>query len=151
MEDKKTNPIFELINAIFASKEYVYGITEETARQSLFMVLRRLAIKYPVEMNVFNYSNVNALDTIRFLSDYLFCGSVPKWTRTSVKSSKKKSKDDITKQDINLYKSVYDVTDSQFEDAMKFFPDELIAEVKDNRDFYKKLHNLKYETETNNG
>ena len=151
MEDKKTNPIFELINAIFASKEYVYSITEETASQSLFMVLRRLAIKYPVEMNVFNYSNVNALDTIRFLSDYLFCGSVPKWVRTSVKSSKKKSKDDITKQDINLYKSVYDVTDSQFEDAMKFFPNELIAEVKDNRDFYKKLNNLKYEKEIDNG
>lgn len=151
MEDKKTNPIFELINAIFASKEYVYEITAETARQSLFMVLRRLAIKYPVEMNVFNYSNVNALDTIRFLSDYLFCGSVPKWVRTSVKSSKKKSKDDITKQDINLYKRVYDVTDSQFEDAMKFFPDELIAEVKDNRDFYKKLNNLKYEKEIDNG
>lgn len=151
MEDKKTNPIFELINAIFASKEYVYEITEETARQSLFMVLRRLAIKYPVEMNVFNYSNVNALDTIRFLSDYLFCGSVPKWVRTSVKSSKKKSKDDITKQDINLYKRVYDVTDSQFEDAMKFFQDELIAEVKDNRDFYKKLNNLKYEKEIDNG
>ena len=39
-----------------------------------------------------------------------------------------------------MYKSHYDVTDTQFEDAMRFFHDELINEVKSERDFYKKLN-----------
>ena len=138
-KEKKSNPLFDLINALFTSREYVYGITAETAKQNLFMVLRRLAIKYPVEANVFNDSKVNPIDVIRFFSDYLYCGVAPKWIYTSVKS-KKTSDNDITSSDIKMYKSHYDVTDAQFEDAMRFFRYELINEVKSERDFYKKLN-----------
>lgn len=141
-KEKKSNPLFELINALFVSKDYVYGITDETAKQNLFMVLRRLAIKYPVEANVFNDSKVNPRDVIRFWSDYLYCGVAPKWIYTSV-TQKKRSKDDITSADIKLYKSHYDVTDAQFEDAMRFYPNELIKEIKAERDFYKKLNSGK--------
>lgn len=141
-KEKKSNPLFDLINALFTSREYVYGITAETAKQNLFMVLRRLAIKYPVEANVFNDSKVNPLDVIRFWSDYLYCGVAPKWIYTSV-TSKKKSKDDITSADIKLYKAHNDMTDAQFEDAMRFFGNELINEIKAERDFYKKLNSGK--------
>lgn len=141
-KEKKSNPLFDLINALFTSREYVYGITAETAKQNLFMVLRRLAIKYPVEANVFNDSKVNPLDVIRFWSDYLYCGVTPKWIYTSV-TSKKKSKDDITAADIKLYKAHNDMTDAQFEDAMRFFGNELINEIKAERDFYKKLNSGK--------
>ena len=141
-KEKKSNPLFDLINALFTSREYVYGITAETAKQNLFMVLRRLAIKYPVEANVFNDSKVNPLDVIRFWSDYLYCGVAPKWIYTSV-TSKKKSKDDITAADIKLYKAHNDMTDAQFVDAMRFFGKELIDEIKAERDFYKKLNSGK--------
>ena len=141
-KEKKSNPLFDLINALFTSREYVYGITAETAKQNLFMVLRRLAIKYPVEANVFNDSKVNPLDVIRFWSDYLYCGVAPKWIYTSV-VSKKKSKDDITAADIKLYKAQNDMTDTKFEDAMRFFGNELINEIKAERDFYKKLNSGK--------
>ena len=141
-KEKKSNPLFDLINALFTSREYVYNITAETAKQSLFMVLRRLAIKYPVEANVFNDSKVNPIDVIRFWSDFLYCGSVPKWVYTSV-TSKKKSKDEITAADIRMYKQHNDMTDAQFEDAMRFFRNELIEEIKADRDFYKKLNNVK--------
>ena len=147
-KEKKSNPLFDLINALFTSREYVYGITAETAKQNLFMVLRRLAIKYPVEANVFNDSKVNPLDVIRFWSDYLYCGVAPKWIYTSV-TSKKKSKDDITSADIKLYKTHNDITDAQFDDAMRFFHDELINEIKAERDLYKKLNSCKsYEEKT---
>lgn len=149
-DEKKSNPLFDLINALFTSREYVYNVTEETARQNLFMILRRIAIKYPLEMNVFNDSKVNPLDTIKFLSDYLYCGTVPKWVYTSVKSSKKKSKDDITKDDITLYKSLYDLTDKDISDLLRFHNDEVIQDIKDNRDFYKKLNSNRYETSTDN-
>ena len=112
-KEKKSNPLFDLINALFTSREYVYGITAETAKQNLFMVLRRLAIKYPVEANVFNDSKGI-------------------YTR---KKKKKTSDNDITSSDIKMYKSHYDVTDAQFDDAMRFFHDELINEIKAERDF----------------
>ena len=32
-KEKKSNPLFDLINALFTSREYVYGITAETAKQ----------------------------------------------------------------------------------------------------------------------
>ena len=51
------------------------------------------------------------------------------------------NKNDITSADIKLYKTNNDITDKQFEDAMKFFPDELISEIKAERDFYKKINN----------
>ena len=48
-----------------------------------------------------------------------------------------------------MYKSHYDVTDAQFEDAMRFFHDELINEIKAERDLYKKLNSCKsYEEKT---
>lgn len=141
-KEKKSNLLFDLINALFTSREYVYGITAEAAKQNLFMVLRRLAIKYPVEANVFNDSKANPLDVIRFWSDYLYCGVAPKWIYTSV-ASKKKSNDDITAADIKLYKAHNDMTDTQFEDAMRFFGNELINEIKAERDFYKKLNSGK--------
>lgn len=139
-KDKKPNPLFSLINALFVSKDYVYNITEETAKQNIFMVLRRLGIKYPIEANVFNDGKVNPIDVIHFWGDYLFCGYIPDWVRTSVKP-KKINKNDITSADIKLYKTNNDITDKQFEDAMKFFPDELISEIKAERDFYKKINN----------
>ena len=139
-KEKKSNPLFDLINALFTNREYVYGITAETAKQNIFMVLRRLAIKYPMEANVFNDSKVNPIDVIRFFSDYLYSGVAPKWIYTSVKA-KKVSDDNITPSDIKMYKSHYDVTDAQFDDAMRFFHDELIEEIKSERDFYKKINN----------
>lgn len=139
-KEKKSNPLFDLINALFTNREYVYGITAETAKQNIFMVLRRLAIKYPMEANVFNDSKVNPIDVIRFFSDYLYSGVAPKWIYTSVKT-KKVSDDNITPSDIKMYKSHYDVTDAQFDDAMRFFHDELVNEIKSERDFYKKINN----------
>ena len=55
----------------------------------------------------------------------------------------------ITAEDIKLYKAHNDITDAQFHDAMRFFHDELINEIKAERDFYKKLNSCKsYEEKT---
>ena len=93
-----------------------------------------------MEANVFNDSKVNPIDVIRFFSDYLYSGVAPKWIYTSVKT-KNVSGDNITPSDIKMYKSHYDVTDAQFDDAMRFFHDELVDEIKSERDFYKKINN----------
>jgi hypothetical protein len=121
----------------------VYDLVEQMptypgGQSALFQWLSH-NIKYPVEANVFNDSKVNAIDVIRFWSDYLYCGYPPKWIYTSVTSKKTKSKDEITKEDIKLYKSHFNITDKQYDDAMRFYPKELIDDVKELRDYFKKL------------
>lgn len=146
VKDKKQSPFMLIMNALFMDKTYIFNLTKESARQNIFMVLRRIAIKYPVEANVFNDGKVNPLDVLKFFSDYLFVGTfVPKWIYTSgaKKSSSKKS--DLTEDEINLYKKHYDITDETFEDAMRFFPEETISEIKDIVDFYKQVEKLKKE------
>ena len=142
-KEKKANPLLELINALFTNKEYVNNITYETAKQSIFMVLRRIAIKYPIEANVFNDNKVNALDTIKFWSDYLYCGYPPKWIYTSGANKSKQLKSKIEPADIKLYKKHYNITDKDFNDAMRFFPDDVILEIKEVKEFYKQLNALK--------
>ena len=102
---KKPFELFGIIDALFVDKEKIYNLSDETCKQYLFMVLRRLAIKYPLQANHFNDGKSNPKDVIRFWADYLYTGSyVPKWTKTSgtTKSSKNKAnKEDFTKDEIN--------------------------------------------------
>lgn len=142
-KEKKPNPLFELINALFTNKEYVNNITAETAKQSLFMVLRRVAIQHPLQANLFNDGKVNALDTIKFLSDYLYCGYTPKWVYTSGATKSKADKSVLSNEEIKLYKKHHSITNKDFDDAMRFFPDELINEIKEVSKFYKNINSLK--------
>ena len=146
-KEKKPNPLFDLINALFTNKEYVNNITMETAKQSLFMVLRRLAIQYPIQANVFNDNKVNALDTIKFWSDYLYCGYAPKWVYTSGATKSKADKSVLSTADIKLYKQHYGINDKDFDAAMRFYPNELIEEIKEINTFYKNINNKGNEAE----
>ena len=141
MAEKKSNPLFDLINSLFTNKEYVNNITMGFAKQNLFMVLRRIAIQYPLQANTFNDNKVNALDTIKFLSDFLYCGYAPKWIYTSASSKTKKK--ELGTEDVKLYKEKNDITDKDFQDAMRFFPKELINEVKELSELYAKLNSSK--------
>jgi len=147
-KEKKTNALFDLINALFTNREYVYNITQETAKQSLFMVLRRIAIKYPVEANVFNDNKVNALDVIKFWSDYLYSGYAPRWVYASGANKSKASKSKISQEDIKTYKRHYGINDKDFDDCMRFFPDDTIKEIDEICEFYKKVNQKNNENQT---
>lgn len=143
---KKQSPFVSIVNALFMDPKYIYSLTAETARQNIFMVLRRLAIKYPIEANVFNDGKSNAFDVLKFWSDFLYNGvSVPRWTYTSGAAKSKVSKSDVTQDQIRLYKKHYGVTNKEFDDAMRFFPEEMITEIKDIVAFYDQLEKLKKE------
>jgi len=143
---KKQSPFVAIVNALFMDPNYIYNLTYETARQNIFMVLRRLAIKYPIEANVFNDGKVNAFDVLKFWSDFLYNGvSVPRWTYTAGASKSKAVKSDVTQDQIRLYKKHYDITDKEFSDAMRFFPEETINEIKEIVAFYDQLEKFKKE------
>ena len=56
---KKPFELFGIIDALFVDKEKIYNLSDETCKQYLFMVLRRLAIKYPLQANHFNDGKSN--------------------------------------------------------------------------------------------
>lgn len=140
-KEKKPFELFAIIDALFVDKEKIWELSDEACRQYLFMMLRRLAIKYPLQANHFNDGKSNAKDVFRFWSDYLYTGSfVPKWTKTSgtKKDTKSKAnKSDFTKDDIKAYKKHYDLTDNMFNDMMRFFPDETSKEINELKNYIK--------------
>ena len=151
IKEKKSNPLFEIIDAIFRNRGYIMNMTEQQANQNVFMVLRRMAINYPIQANVFNNGKVNALDVIKFWSDYLYCGTVPRWAYTSGASKQKKStKDDITKNDIKEYIEFYGIERKDFDFAMKIYTDETVNDVNGFKEYMKKITSSNGKEESDN-
>jgi hypothetical protein len=140
VKESKPNLLFSITGALFKDREYIYSLTRESCNQSLFMVLRRLAINYPLQANLFNIGKCNAMDTIRFWGDHLYNGKyIPKWMMTSGKKDEaaKKRKGELTKEEIRNYKEYYGINDKDFNDAMRFFPDDTIKEVQELNQYLK--------------
>lgn len=144
---KKQPQYFEIINALFTDKNYINNLTAECARQNLFVILRRLAIKYPDKANCFNDGKCDELSVLKYWSDFLYNGGryPDKWVYTSVK--KEKVKDDITKSDIKEYKKYYDITDNDYSSMMSLFPEETRNEIIEHRELMKKLNSASIETQ----
>lgn len=144
VKESKPNLLFNITGALFKDREYIYSLTRESCNQYLFMVLRRLAINYPMQAQLFNIGKCNAMDTIRFWGDHLYNGSfIPKWMMTSGKKSEtaKKRKGELSKEDIKQYKQYYDICDKDFDAAMRFFPDDTIKEVQELSQYLKQKTN----------
>ena len=139
-EVKKNNVLFEILDALFTNRTYIYNMTEQQASQNLFMTLRRLAINYPLQANTFNNGKVNALDVMKFWTDYLYCGKKPAWMYVKgVKATRKENKK-LSEKDIKEYLEFYDIDRKDFEFAMKIYNEEA---VKDVTDFKKMITKLK--------
>lgn len=142
--EKKPNPLFDLLNALFTDKNYIQNLTYETCKQNMFMVNRRLAIQYPLQAQVFNNSHINPKDTIKFWSNFLYTGRyAPRWIYTAgaakskaTTEAKKVVTDAMVKRFCNYYKySMKDVYD-----ALKFFPEQMTAEILDFEQIFKQMN-----------
>ena len=140
-DNKNNNPLFAIFDALFCNKEYINNITYESAKQNIFMILRRLAIAYPLQANAFNDKRVNPLDVVKYWSDFLYCGKKPAWTYVKgVKASEEdKKKGTVSNADIKKYKSYYNINDKDFEACMRFYPDETIKDIEDLMKFFKQI------------
>lgn len=141
--EKKPNILFDTLNALFSNKEYISGLTKESIKQNIFMINRRIAIKFPLQAQVFNNNKVNPVDVLKFWSDFLYTGSRPPgwiYTAGAVKSqAKKDAKKEISTVLLKQYCNRYHISMKDMEAALKFFPEETIAEVKDFETFNKQL------------
>ena len=138
---EKKNVLFDILNALFINKDIVKNITNESARQNLFMINRRLAIKYPMQAQLFNISGVNAKDVIMSWSDFLYCSSIPRWIYTPGAAKTKSSAKEYIKQDalIKRYRSYYNIGTRDMESYIRLFPENAEADLKNFAKFEKEL------------
>lgn len=135
--------LFDIINALFLNKDFIWELTESTATQNIFMINRRMAIKFPMEADFFNRSATNALDVLKFWSDFLYNGSrVPKWVYTKSEiAKKKKSADDygLTRDMKQSYADVNWLSMKDVDSMLRFFPETAAALIKENDELDKIL------------
>lgn len=136
--------VFKIVNALFTNKDYINSLTQETARQTIFMVRRRLAIKYPLQVQVFNNNpKVNPLDELKFWSDFLYTGyAPPEWTYVKGKLQSQHSADSkrkVSEASVTEYCKRYDISKKDVESALRFYPEEMIKEIKEFEKLKKQL------------
>ena len=123
MAEKKPNILFDTLSALFNDKEYIANLTNESIRQNIFMINRRLAIQYPLQAQVFNNSKANPIDVLKFWSDFLYTGRRPPgwiYTAGANKSQNISQKDVIT--------------------CIKFFSEELLNEITEYEELKKQIN-----------
>lgn len=138
---EKKNMLFEILNAVFTDKNYIDMITDETAKQNIFMVNRRLAIQYPLHAQAFNISGIDPKSVLTAWSTFLYCGNVPKWLYTPGASKTKtaKSSNDISESVIKKFISYYNICSRDVKACLKLFPENTEKEFKAFIKFQKEL------------
>lgn len=139
----KSDNLFTIINALFSDKEYINSLTDADLAANCFMINRRLAIKYPMQAQVFNHLKINPADVVKFWSDYLYTGGrCPGWVYTpgAAKSkSKLESKHKLTNAQIENYALKKGCNKKTVKIAIDMFGDEMIDEILDYEKFIKHL------------
>lgn len=145
---EKKNILFDILNALFINKDIINNVTNESAKQNLFMINRRLAIKYPMQAQIFNTSGFNAKDVLLSWSDFLYCGSVPKWIYTSGAAKSKSSAKSLIMQEpvVKRFKAYYGLGKRDMEACIRLFPEETENELKEFVKFEKEMAKSNEET-----
>ena len=139
--EEKKNILFEILNAIFTNKAYIDSLTNETAKQNIFMVNRRIAIKYPIHAQEFNKSGMDPKSVLIAWSTFLYCGSTPKWLYTpgATKTKTVKESSGISESVMKKYAAYYDLSMKDMKSCMQLFPEETEKELKAFMKFQKEL------------
>ena len=145
------NILFEILNALFTNKEYINDLTPQAMKQYVFMINRRIAIKYPLQAQVFNNNKVYGPDVVKFWSDFLFTGKKPPgwvYTAGAAKSqAKKNEKSKVTSTMIKEYSLKHNISQKEVNTALKFFTEEIINEMLEYEELKKQIST--YEKDNN--
>lgn len=129
--------LFDFINIIVKSPSQYSNITPGEKRKHFFMSQRRFAINFPMQANALQHLKINQAAVMDFWQKYLqqtYKGYFPKWLYTKgVKKSKeiKEKKQNVSAELIKEYCKYMKVDPKSVYDALEFFPDKMIKELKD--------------------
>ena len=144
MADKKPNILFDTLNALFSNKEYIANLSNESIKQNIFMINRRIAIQYPLQAQVFNNNKVNPIDVLKFWSDFLYTGRRPPgwiYTAGAAKSQAKKAeKAKVSPAMVKDYSLRNNISQKEVLSCLRFFPEELLEEITEYEELKKQIN-----------
>ncbi|MDD5648849.1 MAG: hypothetical protein PHF86_00285 [Candidatus Nanoarchaeia archaeon] len=128
--------LFELTKAMFESPAIYADATKGDKRKNFFMIQRRMAINFPIQANMLQNTKINMEATIDFWQQFLRkkYTKTPFWMFiTGVKKAKeeKEKKINISSELISQYCRFYGKDPKLIRDALRFYPEQMIKEIKE--------------------
>lgn len=128
--------LFDFINVIFKSPSDYSSVTPGEKRKHYFMCQRRFAINFPMQANALQHLKINQTAVIDFWQNFLRkqYTFVPGWMYTKgVKKAQevKEKKLTVNNELIKEYCKRMKVDPKSIRDALEFYPDKMIAELKE--------------------
>ena len=121
-----------LANIIFKDKSKYKYISDEEKESNFFVLNRKFAFKDIKKAQFFNFKNVNkssALD-IWYQVFYNTTNGTPQWWWRTKQESKVKDKSEFSKNDLNLIKEKYEITNSDIDFLIKYYSEKLKEDIK---------------------
>ena len=119
--------LLEVSNIMFRYKDKWVAITKEEKETFFFIFNRYFSKKYPNESFLLNNKNVDKEMSMDLWFSFMLNKPYPKWFWG--KSKKKKEKELFSKEDIYKVKKKHNLKDSDINQMIKHYPDELREEI----------------------
>lgn len=128
--------LFDFIKVIFTDPQTYSTLTPGEKRKHYFMCQRRFAINFPMQANVLQHLKITQEAVIDFWQHFLRkqYKSVPGWMYTKgVKKTQevKENKINVSNELIKEYCKYMNVEPKAVRDALQFYPNEMIKELKE--------------------
>lgn len=142
-EEVKNDLYKNLIRDLFLVKDITKKYTRETLKQYQFILNRRIAIKYPVEVNRMNIIGIDPKYSAYELNILVRNGYGPErwvWTAGAKKAKEEKAKKEINPNLIKDFCVWYNVSPKDVESALEIFKEDMEKELIDFKDMQKKMN-----------
>jgi hypothetical protein len=128
--------LFEFIKVIFNRPSDYSSISPSEKRKHFFMCQRRFAIQFPMEANVLQHLKINQQAVIDWWQKFLRSkySSVPGWMYTTgAKKSQeiKEKKINVSNDTIKEYCKTFEIDPHSVRDALEFFQNDMVKELKE--------------------
>lgn len=127
--------LFEFTKALFENPGEYNDITPGEKRKQFFMVNRRFAIQFPMQANALQHLKINQVGVVDFWQKFMRkqYQRTPGWMFTKgVKKAvkEKEKKTNVSATLITEYAKRMKIDRKSIEDALEFYPDLMISELK---------------------
>jgi len=128
--------LFDFIKILFTDPSQFKSISPGEKRKQYFMTIRRLAINFPLQANALQHIKINQSAVLDFWhiflrKQYRF---IPNWMYVKgIKKSQeiKEKKLNVSNDLIKEYCKAFKIDHKSVRDALEFYPDEMIKELKE--------------------